>query len=72
MLNEQVQSAGAADLDALQTRYQGLLQGQAYQDQATNDDYEAAVLKSNSSNSLTSGIIGAGTAALMGYSQFAR
>lgn len=72
MLNAQVQSAGNAELDALQTRYQGLLQGQSYQDQAASDDYEAKVASSNAGNALTGGIIGAGTAALSSYSQFAR
>lgn len=72
MLNTQVQSAGEAELDALQTRYQGILQGQAYTDQATNDELQAKAANSNAGNSLINGVIGAGTAALTGYSQFAR
>ncbi len=72
MLSTQVQSAGQAELDALQTRYQGILQGQAYEDQASNLESQAKVLASNSTDSLINGVIGAGTSALMGYSQFAR
>lgn len=72
MLTSQVQSAGEAELDALQTRYQGILQGQAYKDQAANDEFQSKVAKSNVTNSLVGGVLGAGTAALTSYSRFAR
>jgi hypothetical protein len=72
MLTSQVQSAGEAELDALQTRYQGILQGQAYQDQASNDQFQSKVAKSNVGNALLGGVLGAGTAALTSYSRFAR
>lgn len=72
MLTSQVQSAGEAELDALQTRYQGILQGQAYKDQAANDEYQSKVASSNATSSLIGGVLGAGTSALLSYSRFAR
>ncbi|SDV49187.1 virion core protein, T7 gp14 family [Chitinasiproducens palmae] len=71
-LDVQVQSTGSAELDALQTRYQGILQANSYEEQARQSRMQAAQYRSNAKTALIGGVIGAGTSALMGYSSFAR
>lgn len=71
-LDVQTQSAGMAELDALQTRYQGLLQGDTLADQANQQRYQASVSRTNAKTALTTGILSAAGSALTGYAQYAR
>ncbi len=71
-LDVQVQSARNAELDALQTRYQGILQGTSLEDQATQQRYQAATARASSRSALISGGISAAAAALGGYANYAR
>lgn len=49
-LDVQLQSTRNAELDALQTRYEGILTGQNYQQQAALGVYEGGVLRSSGRN----------------------
>ncbi|WP_186035313.1 hypothetical protein [Burkholderia gladioli] len=71
-LDVQVQSARNAELDALQTRYQGILQGTSLEDQATQQRYQAATARASSRSALISGGISAAAGALGGYANYAR
>lgn len=71
-LDMQVQSARTAELDALQTRYQGILQGQSLEDQARQQRYQAQVAKANSKTALATGVLSAAGAALSGYASYAK
>jgi hypothetical protein len=72
MLDVQTQSAQTAELDALQLRYQGILQGQSLEDQATQQRYQASVAKANSKTALATGVLSAAGAALSGYASYAK
>lgn len=71
-LDTQVQSARNAELDALQTRYQGILQGTSLQDQATQQRYQASVARSNARGALTTGFLSAAGSALGGFASYAK
>ncbi|QTP33488.1 hypothetical protein [Burkholderia glumae] len=71
-LDTQVQSARNAELDALQTRYQGILQGTSLEDQARQTRYQADVSRASSRSALVSGGISAAAATLTGLSSYAR
>lgn len=60
----QQQSSENLEMDALTTRYQTLLQGKAYEQQATMDRYQAKVLRSSARDARRSGLLGAATTAL--------
>ncbi|KAG0925687.1 hypothetical protein G6F31_018647 [Rhizopus arrhizus] len=60
----QQQSAENLEMDALTTRYQALLQGSAYEQQATMDRYQAKALRSSARDARRSGLLGAATTAL--------
>ena len=60
----QSQSARDMELDALQTRYQTLLQGSAYEQQAGMDRYTARTLRSSARGARRAGMIGAATSIL--------
>ncbi|SMG01071.1 virion core protein, T7 gp14 family [Burkholderia singularis] len=72
MLDTQVQSVRNAELDALQLRYQGLLQGESLDDQARQQHYQARVARANSRSSLLSGGISAAASALGGLSAYTK
>nr|WP_186266880.1 hypothetical protein [Burkholderia gladioli] len=71
-LDVQVQSARNAELDALQTRYQGILQGTSLEDQATQQRYQASVTRASSRSSLLTGGISAAASALGGLTSYAK
>ncbi|PVX84352.1 hypothetical protein [Paraburkholderia unamae] len=71
-LDAQVQSTQNAELDALQTRYQGILQGDTLRDQATQMRYQASVARANSRGALTSGVLSAAGSALTGYASYSK
>lgn len=65
-LDVQDQSNRNMELDALQERYQGLLQGGAYDQQAQMQRYTADTLRDSADNARTSGFISAASGILMG------
>ncbi|MCW5155508.1 hypothetical protein [Burkholderia cenocepacia] len=71
-LDTQVQSVRNAELDALQTRYQGILQGQSLEDQAQQDRYAARTARANARNSLVAGGISAAASLLGGVAQYGK
>lgn len=71
-LDVQQNSVRNAELDALQLRYQGVLQGNSLEDQATQQRYSAQVAGSNARSAITTGVLSAAGTALSGYSQYAR
>ncbi|WP_186039138.1 virion core protein, T7 gp14 family [Burkholderia gladioli] len=71
-LDVQVQSARNAELDALQTRYQGILQGTSLEDSARQTRYQASVARASSRSSLISGGISAATSTLGGLASYAK
>ena len=62
----QTQSARDLEMDALQVRYQALLQGQGFEQQAVMDRYTAKTLRQSGKNARRAGYIGAATSALTG------
>lgn len=56
-LDVQLQSTRNAELDALQTRYEGILTGQNYQQQAAMGVYQADTLRSSASNARNSSYV---------------
>lgn len=70
MLLAQGQSARDMELDALTTRYEGLLQGSAYDQQATMDSYSAGTLRASGKNAKKAGAIGAAAGILSGMSGY--
>ncbi|WP_310644967.1 hypothetical protein [Burkholderia cenocepacia] len=71
-LDTQVQSVRNAELDALQTRYQGILQGQSLEDQARQDRYAARTARASANNSLVAGGISAAASLLGGVAQYGK
>ncbi|WP_186152452.1 virion core protein, T7 gp14 family [Burkholderia gladioli] len=71
-LDVQVQSARNAELDALQTRYQGILQGTSLEDSARQTRYQASVSRASSRSSLISGGISAAASTLGGLASYAK
>ncbi|WP_208453929.1 hypothetical protein, partial [Burkholderia gladioli] len=71
-LDVQVQSARNAELDALQTRYQGILQGTSLEDSARQTRYQASVARASSRSSLISGGISAAASTLGGLASYAK
>ncbi|WP_181365722.1 hypothetical protein [Burkholderia cenocepacia] len=71
-LDTQVQSVRNAELDALQTRYQGILQGQSLEDQAQQDRYAARTARASARNSLVAGGISAAASLLGGVASYAK
>lgn len=71
-LDTQVQSVRNAELDALQTRYQGLLQGQSLDDQASQDRFAARTARTNARNSMITGGISAASSLLGGVGSYAK
>lgn len=64
-------SAAAAELDALNIRYQGQLQARGHRAQAGLSDYEAAMSRYNARQARIGGYIGAGAALLSGAARYA-
>lgn len=60
----QQQSARDMEMDALNTRYQTLLQGYGYEQQAQQDRYTASTLRQSARGARRAGYIGAATSAL--------
>ncbi|AOJ10836.1 hypothetical protein WS71_27195 [Burkholderia mayonis] len=71
-LDTQVQSVRNAELDALQTRYQGILQGQSLEDQASQDRYAARTARATARNSLAAGGISAAASLLGGVADYGK
>lgn len=71
-LDTQVQSVRNAELDALQTRYQGILQGQSLEDQAQQDRYAARTARASARNGLLAGGISAAASLLGGVASYAK
>lgn len=71
-LDVQVNSAKNAELDALQLRYQGILQGSSLEDQATQQRYQASVQRSNAKSARTGAFISAAGAALAGAAAYGK
>lgn len=71
-LDTQVQSVRNAELDALQTRYQGILQGQSLEDQAQQDRYAARTARATARNSLVAGGISAAASLLGGVADYGK
>ncbi|WP_186159002.1 virion core protein, T7 gp14 family [Burkholderia gladioli] len=71
-LDVQVQSARNAELDALQTRYQGILQGTSLEDSARQTRYQVSVARASSRSSLISGGISAAASTLGGLASYAK
>ncbi|KVE33750.1 hypothetical protein WS68_11295 [Burkholderia sp. TSV86] len=71
-LDTQVQSARNAELDALQLRYQGILQGQSLEDQAQQQRYQARTARASSRNGLFAGGLSAAASVLGGLSSYAK
>lgn len=71
-LDTQVQSVRNAELDALQTRYQGILQGQSLEDQATQDRFTARTARANARNSMIAGGISAASSLLGGLASYGK
>lgn len=59
-----------AEMDALQTRYEGLLRGDAYTQQASMDRYTAKNFRASASNARTSSYLSAATTALGGAATY--
>ncbi len=60
----QQQSAENLEMDALTTRYQALLQGNSYEQQAAMDRYQAKALRASARDARASGRFGAATSIL--------
>ncbi|MBN6728216.1 hypothetical protein [Burkholderia multivorans] len=71
-LDVQVQSVRNAELDALQTRYQSILQGGTLEDQARQDRYAARTARASANNSLIAGGISAAAGLLGGFGNYAK
>lgn len=64
------QSAMNAEMDALNIRYQGKTQAQAYKSGAALDRMQAQQATANASSAQTSGYLTAGASALSGYGRY--
>lgn len=64
------QSALNAEMDALNIRYAGQTQAQAYKTQSALDVQAAQQAKANASSAMTSGYLSAGATALSGYGKY--
>lgn len=64
------QSALNAEMDALNIRYAGQTQAQAYKTQSALDVQAAQQAKANASSAMTSGYLTAGATALSGYGKY--
>ena len=64
------QSALNAEMDALNIRYQGQTQAQAYKTQSALDVQAAQQAKANASSAMTAGYLTAGATALSGYGRY--
>lgn len=62
----QQQSARDLEMDALQTRYQSLLQGNAFDQQASMDRYTAQTLRQSGKNARRAGFLSTATSLLSG------
>lgn len=71
-LDTQVQSTRNAELDALQLRYQGILQGSSLEDQAQQDRYAARTARASARNSMLAGGISAAASLLGGVASYAK
>ncbi|WP_322063694.1 hypothetical protein [Burkholderia cenocepacia] len=71
-LDVQVQSVRDAELDALQTRYQSILQGGTLEDQARQDRYAARTARASANNSLIGGGISAAAGLLGGVASYGK
>ncbi|MDR8106172.1 hypothetical protein KPB04_31075 [Burkholderia cenocepacia] len=71
-LDVQVQSVRNAELDALQTRYQSILQGGTLEDQARQDRYAARTARASANNSLIAGGISAAAGLLGGFGDYTK
>ncbi|MBR8303693.1 hypothetical protein KDW49_23570 [Burkholderia dolosa] len=71
-LDTQVQSVRNAELDALQLRYQGILQGQSLEDQAQQDRYAARTARATARNGLLSSGISAAASLLGGVAKYGK
>lgn len=60
----QQQSARDMEMDALTTRYEALLQGSAYEQQAAQDRYTASTLRQSAKGARRAGYLGAATSIL--------
>jgi len=60
----QQQSARDLEMDALTTRYEALLQGQAYEQQAAQDRYTAKTLRQSARGARRAGMLGAAASIL--------
>lgn len=61
------QSAGFAELDALNIRYNSQLQSNAFMNQSSMDLWQAQQSRKRASDAMTSGYLNAGASALNGY-----
>lgn len=71
-LDTQVQSVRNAELDALQTRYQSILQGGTLEDQARQDRYSARTARASARNGMLAGGISAAASVLGGFGDYAK
>lgn len=71
-LDVQVQSTQNAELDALQTRYQGILQGSSLEDQAAQQRYQSKVAAASSKTALATGVLSVAGSALSGYAAYSK
>jgi len=71
-LDTQVQSVRNAELDALQTRYQSILQGGTLEDQAQQDRYAARTARATARNGMLAGGISAAASVLGGLGNYAK
>ncbi|MDR8049589.1 hypothetical protein KPB03_18945 [Burkholderia cenocepacia] len=71
-LDVQVQSVRNAELDALQMRYQSILQGGTLEDQARQDRYAARTARASANNSLVAGGISAAAGLLGGFGDYTK
>ncbi|MDY7802819.1 hypothetical protein U0E23_10105 [Burkholderia stagnalis] len=71
-LDTQVQSVRNAELDALQLRYQGVLQGNTLRDQAEQDRFSARTARTNARNSTIGAGISAASSLLGGVASYGK
>lgn len=71
-LDIQLQNVRNAELDALQIRYEGVLQGQGYESQAAMDRYTAQTLRASAKNTRRAAFVSAAAGALMGGASYGK
>lgn len=69
-LDVQLQNVRNAEMDALQIRYEGVLQGQGYESEERMSRYQAATLRGQARNTRKAAVFSAATSALMGYAGY--